>query len=502
MNNIVMAAAIAQPLADGRLFAANGGANTGGLFGELVVRELELLGGPEKGGEKKAAAGDPLMMLLMAALLPGAALNPLTNEQATESGMAEQQSNGNAIDETAATGNGMQALMKLFAPGQTAVEKEPGKPVSAAESRAAFTTELASALEKLLQGGGQSVEFTGEEARALQTLSQVFGGKLEQAGANRPAEIEPAGNAPAALEEIKRLFNEIIGRAEQELPAAQAGLAETADAGAEEPAMVTAAAAMPTAKEPAPAKTGRPGRQDAAADIAAAPDVPDEKLAQLLKKIETVLKNALPEADGEEKPRAEAAAGPSPDAAGAAEGKDGRQPGPFHAALQAYHAREASGDGVRVGPGAAQAAARPGAEAFESIVESITGMKGSAQKEMEIHLKPSFLGKVVIKLSMDEGGLVAKIAAANPRVQDAFAGQAGVLQSALSEQGLKDVRVVVTSSSVQDPNLQQQADRRGQEQRGQQKKSRIAVEAADTGGGQVMTAYEALRSAGTINYLA
>jgi flagellar hook-length control protein FliK len=123
---------------------------------------------------------------------------------------------------------------------------------------------------------------------------------------------------------------------------------------------------------------------------------------------------------------------------------------------------------------------------------------------MEISLKPDFLGKVVIKLSMDGGGsLIAKISASNPKVQDAMMNQAGALQSSLEAQGLKDVRIVVTSSAVADASLQQQADRRGQGDDSRNRRNAVVVDAADAADpSSPLSAYEQAYRTGSINYLA
>jgi flagellar hook-length control protein FliK len=146
---------------------------------------------------------------------------------------------------------------------------------------------------------------------------------------------------------------------------------------------------------------------------------------------------------------------------------------------------------------------KPGADAFDSIVQSIATLRESTGKEMEIQLKPEFLGRVVIRLTMDGEGLVARIAAANPRVQQALQGQAGELQATLAGQGLKDVRVVVTAPPTPETSLQQQADRRGQGQREQHRRGRgAAAGVSDPLETRALLAYEAAYSAGTINYLA
>lgn len=149
--------------------------------------------------------------------------------------------------------------------------------------------------------------------------------------------------------------------------------------------------------------------------------------------------------------------------------------------------------------------AATGAQVYDQLVDRIQTMRTDGQEQMVIQLKPESLGRLTIRLTMSEGGLVAQLAAANPKVQESLAAQAATLANTLSEQGLKDVRVVVTSTAVAEAGIDQQLS--GQNRNGQGQGSRrgwagLESDPAGTQVAPVFQAYEEAGRPGTVDRLA
>jgi flagellar hook-length control protein FliK len=284
-------------------------------------------------------------------------------------------------------------------------------------------------------------------------------------------------NAAQALNEIRRLFEGLL-----------AGAYGASDAEDAETGRAPAQGASPV-RDTGPAQDADPAH-DAEAGPPARSTLPDAFAAR-------GAEQALTE-DGQAQLSEKAESEPSVKTAATDQKKD---PVDFGFVLKAAHGGEtAPAVAGNEGPDAPAAAAR---QAFDSIVEKITSMRNASQQEMEISLKPEFLGRVVIRLSMDGDALVAKIAASDPKVQDAFLAQANALQSSLAEQGLKDVRVVVTSAFVPDASLQQQAEGRAQERYGRGRRNAVVVDAAEPAASpSPLSAYEQVFRTGQINCLA
>jgi flagellar hook-length control protein FliK len=335
-----------------------------------------------------------------------------------------------------------------------------------------------SKLKALLAQGGGSGEMqqplSGQNGETLEALLASLSSGNAQAGAT--AGVPQTGTQ--ALDEIRRLFAELVA-SEQTAEGAQGAAAQSAST----PSLLKDA--LPAQQSPQDAAAPKQATQGALFQAIAPGQRGDGKAATgggaglLSGKAEDKTASAAKHAGADEKT-----------------GVSG-----FDATLKAVRTQPetlAAQDSKKSGE---TAAAR---QAFDSIVDRITSMTNSSQKEMEISLKPDFLGKVVIKLSMDGGGsLIAKISASNPKVQDAMMNQAGALQSSLEAQGLKDVRIVVTSSAVADASLQQQADRRGQGDDSRNRRNAVVVDAADAADpSSPLSAYEQAYRTGSINYLA
>ncbi len=143
-------------------------------------------------------------------------------------------------------------------------------------------------------------------------------------------------------------------------------------------------------------------------------------------------------------------------------------------------------------------------EAFDTMVDTLSTLRRGPRSEMEIHLKPDFLGKVVIKLTLEEGSLVARISASNAGVQEAFQAQAPSLTTALQQQGVKDVTVLVAHDTAAGGMLDHStSSRHNQNPREQRRRAATSLDVADKADTvRAAQAYEQFWRSGTINYLA
>jgi flagellar hook-length control protein FliK len=484
MENIVMASVTGLPVADGKTTAGGGTAKAGkgmnGLFGLLIATEITKLTGSAKNGQKTdtAAVTDPMMALLMSALIQGN--TPLVTTPAVD-GTAQQTDQTGSVTEAGAGSLSGAALL------QSILQQPGGK-----EKLAKLI------LVKLMQNQEPSVQETSGDSQVSQG-SADFTSMMAKAGLNAkgveglgnlkalikilnadalPSQAEPA--AIGVLQQIKKLFTDIIENQ-----------TDTEDS-----------AVMPTAVQTTPSSpltlalpVNGGGQQGA-----------DEAAQGLFKDLVALLGGGDTATNAADAQGGQAAAAPDAAKDGAVKtegaGSTKKELTDFSAAIRAYHGQTAKVAGSSQAEAKVEAV-KKSSQVFDNIVESITSMQNSSLKEMEIRLKPDFLGKIVIKLSMDSDGMVAKIVASNPKVQEAFMSQATSLANSLSDQGLKDVRIVVTSSSVQDASLQQQADRHNQGQQEKNKRNQIVVDAADVSGiSQPLLAYEQAYRTGTVNYLA
>lgn len=514
-----MAALMGLPVADGMNMAARGGNKADGLFGLMVTQELARLAAPVLGEGKQEGqgAGNPMMALLMQAFMAGLAQGSGTapgNGTEPTTGTETQSDPPEAVEAAAeaqaAVYEGAQPqaiemavmLLQLLFPDreQQAALKELAAAKEAGGS--APLKALAAALQNEVAANPPAIVPAGQEQEEFASLFQALADAGDGTAAGRAAK-----GMPRALEEIRQLFLELIDGGQP------AGQPPSAEAAPEQDAVDGGGSnAAP------PVDRGHGVGSSAAPPVNRGHDVgkPADIAGMLVSRLETLIKGirAIQAASGQSltpitaqarsQSTTEAVAVHAGQAAPDTEPVEQTQESAvIHTAMRAYHANgPVAVPAASAEHKAVAEAARPGAEAFENIVESIRSLTGAAHKEMEIQLKPEFLGKVTIRLTMDEGGLVARITAANPRVADSFQAQAGTLQASLTEQGLRDVRVVVAGTTVQDPSLQQQTDRRGHGQHQQQKRGRFAVEAPEQTGGRALLAYEALYSTGTVNYLA
>ncbi len=465
MDPIAMVAQAAQPATETKLTSAGANFKAGGVFEILMSREIGMISGEAKGlAKKNAGAGDPMMWLMSVLMQMSQASGAEQTEAAQADGMTqavagvqpEEPQPGE--DKNTVLAEAAAALLQWF----TANPEQVQTFVNDLKTGSAGATQVADSISDALQGGKPQPGWQAADISAL--LQSVVAGDEQQAAAGNVETIE--GNR--ALKQIKELFAQAL----------TAHPAETEHTPVQSTAGVWA--------QEINSDTGLQATKPAEAPQAA-----------VASGTQTVPANAAGKAS-------ESHGSAGANAGGGTQTSGDDETVTFHAALRAYHSIvQAPSQSAESLPAKAVATAtRPGTEAFDAIVQGISGLKDASAKEIQIELKPEFLGKVTIHLAMEEGGLVAKIAAANPRVQDSFLNQVNSLQSVLADQGLKDVRVIVTSSSVQDLNLQQQADRRSQNQQQQQKRNRFAVQGVETTTTPAVQAYEAFYNTSAINYLA
>lgn len=100
---------------------------------------------------------------------------------------------------------------------------------------------------------------------------------------------------------------------------------------------------------------------------------------------------------------------------------------------------------------------------FDAMVDKIQMSTQSDVTEMQIQLKPEFLGKVSIQLSLGADGLQVRIKAEDMNVKSLIASQLSVLSETLSDKGIKinQLEVVYTDVSEQqfDQSQSQQQSR-------------------------------------------
>ena len=87
---------------------------------------------------------------------------------------------------------------------------------------------------------------------------------------------------------------------------------------------------------------------------------------------------------------------------------------------------------------------------YNTLVESVFTASTSESKFMEIQLKPEFLGKVAVQLTLGDAGLEIKIKAEDAGVKGLIADQITQLTSSLNDKGVKISAVEVVFANVTD----------------------------------------------------
>ncbi len=106
-------------------------------------------------------------------------------------------------------------------------------------------------------------------------------------------------------------------------------------------------------------------------------------------------------------------------------------------------------------------------DVIDQIVESARVIATDQKTTMELQLNPESLGKVLLKVTQEEGALTAKITTQNAMVKEALEAQLVELKQNLEQAGVKVDAVEVTVSSHEfERNLEQNAE--GEKQQGEQ----------------------------------
>jgi flagellar hook-length control protein FliK len=92
---------------------------------------------------------------------------------------------------------------------------------------------------------------------------------------------------------------------------------------------------------------------------------------------------------------------------------------------------------------------------FDTMVQKIQMATVDQTTVMDIQLKPEFLGKVSIQLSMADSGLEIKIKSEDPGVKGLLADQINTLKESLLEKGIKVTEVEVTQTNISDHAYEQ-----------------------------------------------
>lgn len=85
---------------------------------------------------------------------------------------------------------------------------------------------------------------------------------------------------------------------------------------------------------------------------------------------------------------------------------------------------------------------------LEQIVQNANLRTGPAGNQMEIQLKPEFLGKLSIVLTSTDEGVVATIKAATAEVRNALSANIAQLQTALRESGINMKDISISNSTL------------------------------------------------------
>lgn len=112
---------------------------------------------------------------------------------------------------------------------------------------------------------------------------------------------------------------------------------------------------------------------------------------------------------------------------------------------------------------------------YDTLVESIFTQSTSESQFMEIQLKPEFLGKVAIQLSLGDSGLEIKIKAEDASVKGLISDQVTQLTSSLNDKGVKVTAIEVVYANVTDHSYDGSNHQRQDAQRAETAKSNLKV---------------------------
>lgn len=122
-------------------------------------------------------------------------------------------------------------------------------------------------------------------------------------------------------------------------------------------------------------------------------------------------------------------------------------------------------------------------ELFDKMIESMESSKSATTSQLEIQLKPDYLGKVSIELSMTDDGLQAKIKADDNGVKELIGGQINQLIESLESKGVRLTQVEVVYTGVS--NSEDYGNRHHQSRERQESSFRAASSDEITGYGDI-----------------
>ncbi len=150
-----------------------------------------------------------------------------------------------------------------------------------------------------------------------------------------------------------------------------------------------------------------------------------------------------------------------------------RAPAEADAPRADFHPMEMRAHSIVRGENAAPAQSEKVTATKQNLFDTMVKQMSADKSSVEIELKPDFLGKVSIRLSLDENGVQARIRADDPTVKSMINGQINQLIEALNDKGVRintvDVVYTGAESMLQNPGEGGGARRDGaaaREQRG------------------------------------
>ncbi len=76
-------------------------------------------------------------------------------------------------------------------------------------------------------------------------------------------------------------------------------------------------------------------------------------------------------------------------------------------------------------------------EIFQQLVQKLQAIRGAGKHELQVQLKPDYLGKLTLKVEQSDGGITAKIMVENQAVKEVIQQHLPHLKQVLQQQGIK-----------------------------------------------------------------
>lgn len=104
------------------------------------------------------------------------------------------------------------------------------------------------------------------------------------------------------------------------------------------------------------------------------------------------------------------------------------------------------------------------AKVVDQVMQHLEQMKSLGKNELTLKLEPDFLGKVNLKMAVEEGMMTAKLVAENYQVKEIIESQLPKLRNALAEKNIEMEEVIVDVGSDEEFNESQEEGQFGQRQ--------------------------------------